>query len=116
MVGIPKTDMRNLHVVFLFFAGIMFAISLMTLFGYHIYLLANNRSTLGLFIHSLLLTSCGYIYNIFTVVIFTFIFTVVIFVALSYCCYILFILVPVLAFHQVSCHYDAVLSHPFVNI
>lgn len=35
------------HVVFAFFVSLMFGISLGSLFGYHCYLLVNNRSTLG---------------------------------------------------------------------
>ena len=40
--------MANLHIVFLFFAGVMFSISLMSLFGYHCFLVSRNRSTLGM--------------------------------------------------------------------
>lgn len=35
------------HIVFAFFVSLMFAISLGSLFGYHCYLVANNRTTLG---------------------------------------------------------------------
>ena len=40
-------QMSNLHIVFVFFAGIMFSVSLSFLFIYHIYLVCVNRSTLG---------------------------------------------------------------------
>jgi len=46
-VGDGKVPMANLHIVFLFFSGVMFAISLMSLFGYHCFLISRNRSTLG---------------------------------------------------------------------
>lgn len=35
------------HVLFLFFVSIMFSISLVSLWGYHIYLVLHNRTTLG---------------------------------------------------------------------
>jgi len=35
------------NLVFLFFVSVMFAVSLVSLFGYHIYLIIHNRSTLG---------------------------------------------------------------------
>lgn len=40
-------DMQGLHIVFLFFASIMFAVSVVALFGYHCVLVVNNWSTLG---------------------------------------------------------------------
>lgn len=38
------------HILFLFFVAVMFAISLVSLFGYHIYLVTLNRTTLGKYI------------------------------------------------------------------
>lgn len=40
------------HIVFAFFVSMMFAISLGSLFGYHCYLVANNRTTLGWYYYS----------------------------------------------------------------
>jgi len=46
--GSPKAD-SSLHILFLFFISAMFFVSLWSLFGYHIYLMLYNRTTLESF-------------------------------------------------------------------
>lgn len=47
--GQLERGVGRFHILFLFFVSAMFAISLVSLFGYHIYLVALNRTTLGIF-------------------------------------------------------------------
>lgn len=45
--GKLEGGMGRFHILFLFFVSVMFAVSLVSLFGYHLYLVALNRTTLG---------------------------------------------------------------------
>lgn len=54
-VSLSQGDLPNgpakFHVLFLMFVALMFFVSLMFLFGYHCWLVAKNRSTLGEGLH-----------------------------------------------------------------
>lgn len=54
-VSLAQGDLPNgpakFHVLFLMFVALMFFVSLMFLFGYHCWLVAKNRSTLGEDLH-----------------------------------------------------------------
>jgi len=56
-VGNTKSNMGGLHVVFLFIIAALFVVCVLTLFGYHCYLVACNKSTIGS--NSLSLIFCG---------------------------------------------------------
>jgi palmitoyltransferase len=43
----PTPSSAKFHLLFLFFVSIMFAISVSSLFFYHLYLTGKNRTTLG---------------------------------------------------------------------
>lgn len=45
-----ERSVGRFHVLFLFFVSLMFGISLISLFCYHIFLTVHNRSTLGRFV------------------------------------------------------------------
>lgn len=49
--------MGRFNILFLFFVAVMFAVSLISLFAYHCYLVLQNRTTLGKTFHSLV-TCC----------------------------------------------------------
>lgn len=44
-----ELNSSGFHIIFLFFIAVTFAVSLVSLFGYHIYLVTHNRSTLESF-------------------------------------------------------------------
>ncbi|XP_037867921.1 palmitoyltransferase ZDHHC20-B isoform X4 [Bombyx mori] len=53
------TSSGRYHIIFAFFVSLMFAISLGSLFGYHCYLVVNNRTTLDMLINNRRLNTHG---------------------------------------------------------
>ena len=49
VVGSRSSNMSDLHIVFIFIVSVLFTVCVVTLFGYHCFLVSRNKSTIGIY-------------------------------------------------------------------